>query len=891
MKDPPPMLLPKNWHTLALDQKFAYALALAQERRDARKPECRKTAVVSKAGKILKPATIACGSTCRQPKNCGLSKAEKQRIQSRVGTDPDALRRAIVVAKRKKRQGQSGTGAVYEATKEALGAAGQARNEKRKARGEKVPKSGPQPQPEPIPVSPGKPALRPRPASEWEQIDQPVSISELRDIRKRIYDGTINADEIKHQYARFKASEDALRQELGKMTLKDLGREFPYFYKVKKDRHINHALTQLGIGFNPRNSISYSPMDGPNAYQKALDRAVESWTDDDVLQRVQSAMDEDAEEQRIVEALKNPKTLEDFRNLASRVGLGNLTPEQRRTYEDLYTEDRREARKRQRLQQKGTVKGVRDWETGEKPKVAVKQVKHSKTGETLHIAQMGDRVGPEQFQAMKTRAKQMGGFYDRYSKGFRFPSEEIAQRFASMESVDQTSEVAEAQQGRQMSAAESIKTKAEAIRGKAQATLDQDRKTNTARRARMTGYIHERARAELELADTMDNVAAAIESGRAKFLDGMRNRSQFEAMEDLLNEGHYKSKKGRYQELRIDDESIDEVKFPYPEIEPRMVSDLEKAAKEPGMSKYANRLLKKLKKSKSDEWISLTDPDDIEAARAVAKLDALKYSSLGGRVDKYQRIMAMDITNAAELRSAMREYVAFRGKERKADPVKEMEMALVGQKVGVDFFPTPKRLAAQMAEDLELEPGMKVLEPSAGSGYLAEAVRDLLEGNVDLTTVEMSHTLGELLRAKGFNPEQMDFLEFNEGKGEYDRIIMNPPFGGGADIDHVRHAYNLLKPGGKMVAIMSEGPFFRSGKKDQGFRDWLDEIGGESEKLPEGTFKESDVATGVNTRKVIITKPFSRQDSQGLSPIVHGYGLNPNPFYKPLWVAMGLQQW
>ena len=132
------MLLPKNWHTLALDQKFAYALALAQERRDARKPECRKTAVVSKSGKVLKPATIACGSTCRQPKNCGLSKAEKRRIQSRVGTDPDALRRAIVVAKRKKRQGRSGTGAVYEATKEALGAAGQARNEKRKARGEKV---------------------------------------------------------------------------------------------------------------------------------------------------------------------------------------------------------------------------------------------------------------------------------------------------------------------------------------------------------------------------------------------------------------------------------------------------------------------------------------------------------------------------------------------------------------------------------------------------------------------------------------------------------------------------------------------------------------------------------------------------------------------------------
>jgi len=35
---------------------------------------------------------------------------------------------------------------------------------------------------------------------------------------------------------------------------------------------------------------------------------------------------------------------------------------------------------------------------------------------------------------------------------------------------------------------------------------------------------------------------------------------------------------------------------------------------------------------------------------------------------------------------------------------------LVGQKVGADFFPTPKAVAERMVEEAGIEPGMKVLE-------------------------------------------------------------------------------------------------------------------------------------------------------------------------------------
>jgi 16S rRNA G1207 methylase RsmC len=81
---------------------------------------------------------------------------------------------------------------------------------------------------------------------------------------------------------------------------------------------------------------------------------------------------------------------------------------------------------------------------------------------------------------------------------------------------------------------------------------------------------------------------------------------------------------------------------------------------------------------------------------------------------------------------------------------------------------------------------------------------------------------------------------------------MNPPFEEGQDIDHVQFAYENLDNGGKMAAIMSEGPFFRSDRNSTNFREWLEKVGGRSIILPAGTFKES--GTMVNTRMVIIEK-------------------------------------
>ena len=50
-----------------------------------------------------------------------------------------------------------------------------------------------------------------------------------------------------------------------------------------------------------------------------------------------------------------------------------------------------------------------------------------------------------------------------------------------------------------------------------------------------------------------------------------------------------------------------------------------------------------------------------------------------------------------------------------------------------------------------------------------------------------------------------DFLNPSEWATafKYDRIIANPPFTKNQDIDHVMQMWNFLKPGGRIVSIMS----------------------------------------------------------------------------------------
>ncbi len=140
------------------------------------------------------------------------------------------------------------------------------------------------------------------------------------------------------------------------------------------------------------------------------------------------------------------------------------------------------------------------------------------------------------------------------------------------------------------------------------------------------------------------------------------------------------------------------------------------------------------------------------------------------------------------------------------------------------FFPSPPELIERLLElaDLRPEEHQVVLEPSAGKGDILEAIGKYHDqfGDLTLHAIEINPLLREILEAKNYDVVARDFLEYNPGQ-IYDRIIMNPPFEKFQDVDHVSHAFGLLKPGGKLAAIVSEGPFFRKFKKDEMFRSFL----------------------------------------------------------------------
>lgn len=199
------------------------------------------------------------------------------------------------------------------------------------------------------------------------------------------------------------------------------------------------------------------------------------------------------------------------------------------------------------------------------------------------------------------------------------------------------------------------------------------------------------------------------------------------------------------------------------------------------------------------------------------------------------------------------------GEKTKADLIKEAENALVGLKID-GYFPTPPEVVRDMLSHIVIEPDDTILEPSAGKGNIADVIREMHPDN-KLSVVEIVPRLRKLLEYKGHTLIADDIFDVTE---QFDVIVANPPFEKLADIDHVSHYWNLLKPGGRLVTIMSESPFFRKNKKAQAFRDWFDDNGGDSRNIG-AAFKNGERPTGVNVRIAVIIKPGDKPAPQPAS--------------------------
>lgn len=167
------------------------------------------------------------------------------------------------------------------------------------------------------------------------------------------------------------------------------------------------------------------------------------------------------------------------------------------------------------------------------------------------------------------------------------------------------------------------------------------------------------------------------------------------------------------------------------------------------------------------------------------------------------------------------------------------------------FFPTPRPIAEQMCDWAEITCDSDVLEPSCGNGQLADVICEYHPAS--LTCYELNEQMKKHLDGKEYGVNYADFLGVTKSDVEHiDRIVMNPPFTRHQDIDHVRHAYELLDDGGVLVSVMSESPFFRSDRKSVEFREFLNDVGAEIVELNVGAFHES--GTDIKTRIVKIRK-------------------------------------
>ena len=490
------------------------------------------------------------------------------------------------------------------------------------------------------------------------------------------------------------------------------------------------------------------------------------------------------------------------------------------------------------------------------------------------------------------KAKALGGWYaNRWGKtpsGWHFKDRESAEKFQGLvsgetESVDASEQLTAKEQERAGTVSGRLRNMADKLHDTSTEADNAERRENTARQAGMAASARATARAGIAKAATMHRIADAIEAGDAEMLSGVSTKSHVDELDSQLRRSkwdwyHAKQKEHRDaggdhwntpEELRHDnfegrepdDETIDHTEFPYPSIQSGILNDAIASLKGKRNIKWDVQALKNAQARAGKDATSVKFSSETEwgaLKNVIAKLKQYKNPEYQRTVDhlnersaSFKRLHAMGITNGHELRESLRQYNGVKEAKGQEDPVRKAERSLIGKKIP-GFFPTPVNHVDDMIDHADIKPGMDVLEPSAGKGDILDRLA-LASPESNVHGLELDRTFSDVLSAKGHNVEFGDFMDH---KGEYDRVVMNPPFEKRQDAEHVMHAHSLLKSGGRLVAIVGNGSLQSSDKKAKAFQDFIDEHGGEIHEMPAGSFAGNDAfrKTGVNTSIVVVDK-------------------------------------
>lgn len=670
------------------------------------------------------------------------------------------------------------------------------------------------------------------------------------------------------------AGKESIIRSLNKLTKKQLepfsGR---YIHSdTKKDQLVKNAWTSLVNDFrwltNKEPMLMTSMGRSPEDYAR---EAMSGITQADISDYAAAVKKGREERQRRLAAhraaLDNPQSLDDFRTLIKARGRDALTTAQAEKYDQLLAEHHLTQQKQQKEKPRITEGFTHDDDLQIN---LIEEGKNTRTGETVYNVNLQTRLGTEKFKEAASAARRMGGGY--WRGNFWFPDREKAEQFTGWlqgDRVDHSADDAARRQQKQTQQGERLADTAERMRENAEERLNADRKVNTAKRLREAAHATASAERDIRDAQILQKIADGADDGSVKYLAGIRHKTQLDTLHRIKQRLIYDVPQAERDSLSYTTadgkrEWNDDVplttrakyaRYPLLDWNPSTLADvLQKMGATPGFKLAAADL--RLAQQKEHGMSRL--PAGRKANDKLAAWLAKQPGSWPDYVTEYNRLQRAGITSRPLLRSALTELQRLDGDI----PVKEtprlarMEQDLRAKLAGnrnafVDFFPTPESQADYFVKQADIRPGHDVLEPSAGNGVLADAARRA-GANVDV--VELASDLREILKEKGHNVVGSDFDAFSPDK-QYDRILMNPPFSGDLDISHVQKAYEHLKPGGKLAAIVSGMAGERRNRRNQVFRQWLDDLGAHEEPLPEGMFKASLNPTSVATKLITLTKP------------------------------------
>ena len=176
---------------------------------------------------------------------------------------------------------------------------------------------------------------------------------------------------------------------------------------------------------------------------------------------------------------------------------------------------------------------------------------------------------------------------------------------------------------------------------------------------------------------------------------------------------------------------------------------------------------------------------------------------------------------------------------------------------GIDYYPTPEPLGLKMVEWAQPVTGEKLLEPSAGHGAIGRWFPDHTERTFVEPSAELRSELG--IKVNGGRIVAGKFEELHISN-KYDTIVMNPPFGtaGKLAAEHLVKALTHLRAGGRVVALVPDGPAMNTRLENLLYAAEPDTWGGDSIHLrarihlPSVVFEQA--GTSVRTQILIIDR-------------------------------------